>query len=229
MEPKTIQSSSDESLPSSKSFPVGGSSLPKRQKVEEEEDDKESSDVSVAELMEAGKELTPKAETPFDPDEDEGYQRLLKKVTDSEGFDLDEDPPMEYIFAGFRLVRVHLNNPYHAGHARIVRSCIDFAIKKQSERVCDILYRFSSPSPIYLIPLSILGSSMYICMCNTSLCSQLTYVDTVSANVMVEVGHIYFITFRARDSSSQVKTYQAEVSSGLWDEMDVKIFREKKP
>ncbi|CAI0473761.1 unnamed protein product [Linum tenue] len=191
MEPKTIQSSSDESLPSSKSFPVGGSSLPKRQKVEEEEDDKESSDVSVAELMEAGKELTPKAETPFDPDEDEGYQRLLKKVTDSEGFDLDEDPPMEYIFAGFRLVRVHLNNPYHAGHARIVRSCIDFAIKKQSER--------------------------------------LTYVDTVSANVMVEVGHIYFITFRARDSSSQVKTYQAEVSSGLWDEMDVKIFREKKP
>ncbi|CAI0473758.1 unnamed protein product [Linum tenue] len=56
----------------------------------------------------------------------------------------------------------------------------------------------------------------------------LTYVDTLTANYAVQVGYVYFITFRARkNSSSEVKTYQAEVSHDLWGDMVVNKFQEK--
>ncbi|CAI0473759.1 unnamed protein product [Linum tenue] len=57
---------------------------------------------------------------------------------------------------------------------------------------------------------------------------RLTYVDTLTANYAVQVGYVYFITFRARkNSSSEVKTYQAEVSHDLWGDMVVNKFQEK--
>ncbi|CAL1399896.1 unnamed protein product [Linum trigynum] len=123
-------------------------------------------------------------------EDDEGFQRYLSKVIDSEGFDLDEDPLDEYPFTGFTVCRVNFDHPEHAHHKEFVPKCIQTAIQQQHE--------------------------------------PLTYVKTLTANYAVEVGYIYFITFLAKkNSSSEVKTYQTEVSHDLWGGMVVNKFREK--
>ncbi|CAI0552657.1 unnamed protein product [Linum tenue] len=124
----------------------------KRQKVEEEDEKVKGGDGDVS--VEAEDDGTDEIEDEDDDfvevnqyspkvmtwnrcsEDDEGYQRYVKKIVDSQGFDLDEDPRQEYLFPGFGVCKVYFEDPQHAHHKEYVRKCITEAIKQQSEPVC---------------------------------------------------------------------------------------------
>ncbi|CAI0473756.1 unnamed protein product [Linum tenue] len=188
--------------------------------VDDDADEIEDGD-DEDDFMEA-KQYTPKV-TIWEScsEDDEGFQRYLSKVIDSEGFDLDEDPLDEYPFTGFTVCRVNFDHPDHAHHKEFVAKCIKTAIQQQHEPVCHWLI-------VLLFMISFHSNFPHAITTLYSSILQLTYVKTLTANYAVEVGYIYFITFMAKEnSSSEVKTYQTEVSHDLWGGMVVNKFREK--
>ncbi|CAL1397016.1 unnamed protein product [Linum trigynum] len=151
---KSVELSCSDSLPPSGSSSTDESD-PKRQKVEEdvkvdsnmeeENDDEEDSSGEIEDddddddddddAMEV-QQWIPKVRTLIKriPEDDEGLQRYIRKIKESEGFDLDENPLLEYQMFACAIYKVDFSSAKHAHHVDNIDRCLNHVVDEQKKQ-----------------------------------------------------------------------------------------------
>ncbi|CAL1397196.1 unnamed protein product [Linum trigynum] len=158
---KSVELSCSDSLPPSGSSSSSDEADPKRQKVEggrknadsdgsgdmeegnhdeedgsgEIEDGDDYEDEDHDDAMEV-KQWSPKVRTLIKsiPEDDEGLQRYIRKIKESECFDLDENPLLEYQMFATAIYKVDFDCPEDTHHVENIWRCLNHVIDEKKKQ-----------------------------------------------------------------------------------------------
>ncbi|CAI0466496.1 unnamed protein product [Linum tenue] len=101
----------------------------------EDSDDYEDEDDDDDDAMEV-KQWSPKVRTLIKsiPEDDEGLQRYIRKIKESECFDLDENPPLEYQMFATAIYKVDFDCPEDNHHVENIWRCLNHVIDEKKKQ-----------------------------------------------------------------------------------------------